>query len=265
MMKLMKYEFLRRKRLLISVLLVIVFLEAAIYTGLHLGGNWYIMSLAFFFILCVGGMLFPFIDVVSNYFSDFKNKNGYMLYLTPNTGGKIIGSKALFALIEVIAIMLILWGVVSLDLNLLSRLFPNNVKPLLAEAANGFQIAFNVDKVTFWTVSPMILIAIMQYFTNMMIAILSITIAKTVLSNKDFNWLFALVFYFGVAFAMQTVNAGALALFGFAGDMINVMKANSETMPHIMRYLMVGAGMYAIWSFASIFISSKLLNKRTDL
>lgn len=265
MMKLMKYEFLRRKRLLISVLIIFVFLEAAIYAGIHLGGNWYIMSMVLMFVIAIGGLLFPFIDVVINYYSDFKNKNGYMLYLTPNKGGKILGAKALFAFAEIVIVVLLIWGVLLINLGLLKNLLPELIPPILNEMSSQLQMIFNVDKFTVWTASPMVIIAILQYFTNMMLAVLAITIAKTVLSNKDFNWLFALIFYFVLAALMQFVNVGAMAIFGFVGDFIEVVQTNSEVMPNMIRYLSVGAVMYVLWSAASIVISSVLLNKRTDL
>lgn len=265
MLNLLKYEFLRRKRLLVSILLILVFLEIATYVGILLGGNWYLMSIVFMFIIFIGGLIFPFIDVVTNHYSDFKNKNGYMLYLTPSSGGKIIGSKAIFALSEIIVMIMILIGAVVLNVGLLQRLFPNEVTSILSEMSTELQMVFNVDKLTFWTISPMIFVAIIQYFTNMMLAILAITIAKTVLSNKDFNWLFALLFYFGISIVTQFANTGVISAFGFVGDIIKVANTNSETFPNLIKYLSVGAGMYIIWSFASIFISSKLLSKRTDL
>jgi len=265
MLNLMKYEFLRRKRLLISVLIIMVFVEAVIYTGIHLGGNWYIMATVLMFALIVGGLLFPFIDVITNYYSDFKKKNGYMLYLTPNKGGKILGAKALFAFAEIVIAVLLVWGTFLINIGLLKNLLPDIVMPILNDISSQLQMMFNVDKFTVWTASPMVIIVILQYFTNMMLAVFAITIAKTVLSNKDFNWLFALLFYFGLAMLMQFANVGALAVFGFVGDFVEVIKTNSEVMPNMIRYLSVGAGMYVLWSSASIIISSVLLNKRTDL
>jgi hypothetical protein len=261
----MKYEFLRRKRLLISVLIIFVFLEAAIYLGLNLGGNWYITATVLMFVLLIGGLLFPLLDAVTNYYSDFKRKNGYMLFLTPNKGGRILGTKALFAFAEIVIVILLIWAAYLINIGLLKSLHPEVVNPALDDISSQLQMVFNVDKFSVWTVSPLIVLVILQYFTNMMLAILAITIAKTILSNKDFNWLFALIFYFVLAALMQAVNVGVLAVFGFVGDIIEVASTNSEMMPNVLKYLSVGAAMYIVWSSASIIISSALLNKRTDL
>ncbi len=265
MLNLMKYEFLRRKRLLTTILLIFAFLEAGVWLGMKLEGNWYIMSVAFVMLLFVGGIAFPFIDAVVNYYSDFKNKNGYMLFLTPNNGYKIIGSKVLFLIAEMIAVFAIVACALRFDFHLLQTSYPDVVNPIIAEMADSLKLALNLDKITFWTASPLLALGLVQYLTNAMIALFAITIAKTLLSNKDFNWLLALVFYFALYSLVQIVNTGALAAFGFVGDIIRLTETNGDTLPNIMKYFMVGLGTYAIWLTASFTVSGALITKRTDL
>ena len=258
-------SFLKEKGLLTTILLIFAFLEAGVWLGIKLEGNWFIMSIAFFMLLIVGGISFPLIDAVANYFSDFKKKNGYMLFLTPNNGYKIIGSKLLILFGELLAVTALLICVSKINLNLLQTSYPTVVNPIIAEISQELSMALNIDKITLWTAAPIIGLAMVQYLTNGAIALFAITIAKTVLSNKDFNWLLALVFYFCLYSLIQLVNAGALAAFGFVGDVIELTKTDGDVMLNIAKYLMVGLGTYLVWLAASFTVSGALLSKRTDL
>ncbi len=265
MLKLMKYELYRRKTLLISILLILVFLQIGVMFGISAAGNWYILSIAFAFIILIGGLLFPFIDTVSNYYSDYKNKHGYMLFLTPNSGHKIIGAKALFAFIELVIMLVLIFAAFRLSFVLLENAFPAELNGILNGMKVEIQSELNIENFTFWSLSPFLIIVALQYFNNIMIAILSITIGKTILSNMNFNWLFALLIYFAMSAIVQFVNTGALVVFGFAGDVIDMIKSNGNVIFNIVKYLSVASGMYLVWIIVSFIVSSMLLNKRTDL
>lgn len=264
MLKLIKYEIFRRKTRLISVLLIMVFLEIAILIGINLGGNWIAMSVICMFVLFIGGMLFPFIDTITNYYSDYKNKHGYMLFLTPNSGYKINGSKMLFALVEMLITFLLIVGAFALIYQAATSLFPDVTK-VASDMVIGMKAALNLQDMTIWTLSPLMISSLLQYFANIMLAISAITISKTLLSNRSFNWLFALLFYFALTAILEFALFGALMLFGFAGDMIELIKNSGNVLTNAIRYLSVAGGMYLVWIFVAFFISSNLLNKRTDL
>lgn len=264
MLKLMKYELYRRKTLLISVIITMLALEAIICFGIYKGGgSWGFLSVALTFVALVGGLLFPFADTVINYYSDFKNKHGYMLFLTPNKGIKIIGSKALFALIELVVMISLIVGSAYLSLAVLKHNQPLVYNSVFQDIFDGVKKLLNVYDLTFWSLLPLILVTILQYFNGTMIAVMSITISKTVLSKNNFNWLFALLIFFVIGFGVQTLNTTALLGFGFANDMINIIETN--VVGQLMKYVYVGVGIYTFWITASITVSSILLNKRTDL
>lgn len=264
MLKLIKYEFFRRKTRLITMLLIMVFLEIAILLGLNLGDSWIAMSVVCIFILLIGGALFPFIDTITKYYSDYKNKHGYMLFLTPNSGHKIIGSKMLFALAEMMITFLLIVGAFALTYQAATSLYPEITKiawDMIMEMKN----VLNLQDVTVWNLSPLIATFLVQYFANIMLAIGAITISKTLLSNKSFNWLFALLFYFVLYAILEFAMFGVLILFGFAGDIIELIKNDGNVLINTLKYLSVSGVVYLVWIFTSFFISGRLLNKRTDL
>ena len=210
-------------------------------------------------------MAFPFIDAVVNYYSDFKNKNGYMLFLTPNSGYKIIGAKVIFIAVEILLMGALVFLAIQIDFNVLKSSYPAVIESITDSAFAPLKEALGLEKITLWTMSPLLLVGYLQYINNVMMALFAITIAKTLLSSKDFNWLFALVFYFAVYTVVQIINFGVLAAFGFVGEVINLAKVQSSDIINIKKYLMAGLGVYAALIATMIPLSGRLLSKRTDL
>ncbi len=265
MLNLMKYELFRRTRLLITTLIIFFFLELMVFVGMKLGGGWYIMSVFAFILLIVGGISFPFLDAVINYFSDFKKKNGYMMFLTPNNGYSILGSKVLFLLIEFAIMAVLLAGAVKIDYDALYKIAPEVLGEIFGEMTIGLKMLFGTTDLGFINFLPLITVVLMQYMTNAMVALFSITVAKTLLSNKDFNWLLALVFYIGIYTVIQMVYGVALLAFGLVQDTIVLSETENLNSIQMLKYLFVGMGLYAA-VFGTLFpLSGNLLNKRTDL
>lgn len=265
MLNLMKYEFFRRRKMLVTMLMIFAFLEFGVWLGITLGGGWNVMAVLFFVLLTVGGLAFPFVDAVVNYYTDFKSRNGYMLYLTPNSGYKILGSKMIFVIAEILMMGALVIGAISLNYSLLEHKAPETVAMISQQFSEPMKMLLNADKLTFWNMSPFLLAYFIQYLGEVTLALFSITIAKTLLSSKDFNWLLALVFYFAIYMAVQTVSLGLIAAFGFAKDMIAMTAEQSNDLPQIKKYLMVAMGTYIAFTAAAFPISGRLITKRTDL
>lgn len=269
--KLMKYELFRRSKLLISILIVLVFMEGAAIYGLYRGGDWLIL----FFIMLVGmafaAFLVPLLDAVVNNYSDFKNTHGYMLFLTPQSGYSIIGSKALFALIEFLISLGLVAGFYVANFHLAQAFGCGNGT---AELKMVLQlIPQMLGTSTGGVITLGVVSGILQYSNTIMLVIFAVTLSKTLLSQKSFNWLIALLLYFGLVMAIQTINGFVLTGFGFVTDMIDfVGEANSVPMElgdkiklDIVKYIMVSMGLYVVWIGAAFTGSSMLLNKRVDL
>jgi len=269
--KLMKYELFRRSKLLITILIVLTFMEGAAIYGLYRGDSWLIL----FFIMLIGmafaAFIVPLIDAVVNYYSDFKNTHGYMLFLTPQSGYSIIGSKALFALLELLAALALVAGFYIVNLNLAGAFGYTG-------AVNEIRMVFGMIPQSLGTSTAGIVTlgvssAILQYFNTIMLAITAVTVAKTLLSQKSFNWLIALLLYFALAMVVETINGLVLTGFGFVKDMIHFSsEANSMNMElgdpiklNIIKYIVVSMGLYVVWIGAAFTGSSLLLNKRVDL
>jgi len=262
--KLLKYEFLRRKTFLAVMAIVMVLLEAAVLFGIYKGGNWLLASVALTSVIVIGGLLMPLIDCIANYYSDYRNKHGYMIFLTPNSGYAIIGAKALASMIILVGMLLVVAGSVFASYRLALSIYPEVVNPVIESMKAQFpaeMLGISPAAAIAWFSGA----ALMQYMYNIMLVMLSITLAKTALPGKQFNAIFALLFYFGVSMAVETVNSIVLAGSGFVGDMIRAVSADNPLLINVGKYLIVGIVMYLIWMAVSYVVSSILVNRRTDL
>jgi hypothetical protein len=261
----MKYEIKRRKKLILTVAIIIAFLEAAVCFGIYKGGVWSVISVVFSFVILVGGLLFPFIDAIANLYSDFKNKHGYMLFLTPNKGIKIFGSKAIFALLELLAIVVIVACSLSISLALLKSMRPVIYASVFGDMFNSIETLLVSNDLSVWSIAPFVIAVLLQYFTSIMIAMLSLTISKTILSKNNFNWLFALLIYFAVSFGVQALDASVILGFGYVNNMFNISGLTKELFIEMTNFIYIGSGIYIFWIAVSTTVSSILLSKRTDL
>lgn len=95
MLKLVKYEFIKKSKLLLILLIVAIIanLGAAIAFG-----EW---GIGFFLGLTPIALIILYLyELIRTYSDDLNKKTGYMLFMTPNSGYKIIGSKLIFIITE---------------------------------------------------------------------------------------------------------------------------------------------------------------------
>jgi len=101
MLKLIKLEFMRKSKFIAMTLITAVALNMYLITRGPAGSTMFLV-------------LFPpalfvayLIDIIKMYSEDINKKTGYMLFMTPNSGYKIISSKLFTAVLEGLAILLI--------------------------------------------------------------------------------------------------------------------------------------------------------------
>lgn len=261
--KLMKYELFRRSKLLVTILLVLVFMELAAIFGLYMGGDWLVLFFLMLFGMAFAAFAAPLINAVNNYYSDFKNTHGYMLFLTPSSGYQIIGAKALFALIEFIAAIVLAAGFYAANFYLAKAFGYTDVVLIISSALGQIPEIFGTS--TGGIIALGAITAILQYSNVVMLAITALTIAKTLLSQKSFNWLIALLLFFALSMCIQTVNGLVFTAFGFVSDILQQTMSPDVPTMHITRYLLISMGLYIVWISGGYVSSSLLLNKRVDL
>jgi len=260
MMKLMKYELLRRKTLLIGGLITMLLVEGIALYGIYRGGAWNTLSIAMTVLLMVGGLLLPILDTVIKLYADLKHKQGYMLFLTPQGGNRIVWAKTIFGAFEVLAAMAVLVGCLALSAAALNAFQNGMVDAVLADMRQQLGDVFLGGGTAVFTG-----LVALELFAQMAIAILAVTVSRVMVRGSSYNWLIALAMYFALAIAVNVVDSLLLVAFGMLGDTMRLMSDASGIGAMLAKYFAIGAGVYAVWFVACTIVSGRIASRHVDL
>ncbi|WP_313339049.1 hypothetical protein [Sedimentibacter sp.] len=101
MLNLIKYELIKKYKLFIITIISSLVLNLYLLTKGAAGSTLFI---AIFPIVIA---ILYIVDIIKMYSDDLNKKSGYMLFMTPNSGYKIVVSKLMTAVLEVLAILVI--------------------------------------------------------------------------------------------------------------------------------------------------------------
>lgn len=101
MWKLLKYEFRRARTSLLTVLGVIAVLEMYFLISLGVDHMEHVVIAAVLMMFAsYGAAVYIFVRGVASYASELKAKSAYLIFMTPNSGLKIMGSKYLYTFVN---------------------------------------------------------------------------------------------------------------------------------------------------------------------
>lgn len=253
MMKLMKYELLRRKSLLLGTAISILFAEGIVIYSLYRGGNWNVLVIVLTVLIGGVGILLPFFDTVTRLFSDFKQKHGYMLFLTPQNGYRIIWSKTLFGILEILVATVLIAGCFVLSATVADHLNNGVVTNFIASLEINIGTLIGTAGLGFF-----------QLLAQLSIAVLAVVVSRVMVKGTSYNWLIALAMYFALAIAVNTVDSALLLAFGVVGDIVQI-EATANVGGIIAKYFAIGGVTYTLWFFACTFVSGRLVKRGIDL
>jgi hypothetical protein len=255
MMKLMKYELLRRKQLLIGAALSILFAEGLALFGIYRGGGWDVLAIVMTVLLVVGGLVLTFLDAVAKTYSDFKQKHGYMIFMTPQSGHSVIWAKTVFAILEMVAAGLLIAGCLVLSGLAADHVYNGVISKIFAslEFGTGFLIGCGG-------------LVLLELIAQLSIALLAITVSRSMMQSNSYSWLIALIMYFALALIVNIVNGVLLLVFGVIGDFMSI--ANDAVVINsglFTKYFIIGAVTYTAWFAGCTVLSGCLINRGIDM
>jgi len=267
MFKLLKYEFNKRKSLLLISLIILAAAEILAIYQVTKDSSSPVFGAIINIVMFIAVLLIVFIDVVVQYFNDFKKSQGTLLFLIPNSGYKIVGSKMLFGAAELLA---------GLSLALLFAWVTNSfavaegyegIGPQIQSFKNTLSLGIGTAN-TWWVVAGFLFLVFLQYFASQSIAVTSITLGRTILSKNSYNWFWAVLFFVVASIVVQTVNGMLVILIGLEDGIFSnsfSFDSQAETAVNITKYLILGGVEYLFWIGASFFVSGTLLTKKVDI
>lgn len=196
MLKLIKYEF--RKNLYGTAVMGGIILAAQLYfmyasliadnRNKALGGSWFLVITAvvcFFMVFATG---------VVTYSKELSNKTGYLVFMTPNSAIKIIGSKLLYTFFNGVIVLAVLVVLGITDWKILAGMWEQELS--VFEIAADMLSILGVDVAhILYSLLAVIVKFLINFFMAVTLAYMSVTATATVLQNKKVKGLISVVLY----------------------------------------------------------------------
>lgn len=262
MVKLLKYELIRSKTILLITLIVLLGIEALFLLGFFfeidslLGTSVMLLTLAGF-----GGFIAIVVYAVNRFYTDLKNKHGYMLFLTPRNAYQIVGSKVINSFLVMMVGFALYVGMIVLDIGLaFQEASDTNMIMLVLEA---FVTEFD------WTIWLVPLDYVIGWFNMILTIYFAITLTFTFLSSKKYKgWISAgvyLLLNMGISMLTNAVMT----------PVMNNLLYSMETMNtySYAEFIQNGGGLYLggavvlelVIAVAMYFATSVLMEKKLNL
>lgn len=208
------------------------------------GGLFLAAIICFFMVFSLG---------IMTYSKELSSKTSYLVFMTPNKAGKIIGSKLIYTLIDgiLIAALLLVLGLV--DMNLLLKLFDEEVSMLEMILDMLHTFGFNMVSIAYNITSSFISFLIL-FFMVVTLAYLSITLTATVLQNRKIKGLISIVLFIAVLIGVTKLGSLMPTLFEEPESMF---QASIHYLPEMAFYLVIMIG--------SIIGTAQLLERKVSL
>ena len=239
MKNLIKYEFRKTWATKLIILAITAFAELAFLVNLYLDKEKYtaisIMALTF---LAFGGILFIGIQSIVTMHQDMNTKQGYMLYMTPNSCFKILGGKVIENGLSLFVAGAFFFALGALDVTLLLGHYGqlNQLKEMLDNLLREIRVEIPLNGKLFMLLT---LSFLCTWLCTVITAYLADVISTCLLNGKKFNgWVSLLIFILlnWAVTSLQHACTGSLAW-------------NTTLIVNMVIALLCAAVMYAATAF----------------
>ncbi len=259
MLKLIKFEFIRKYKLLTMTLISAIALNIlAMSRGI--GGS----SMFLLFFPIVLSVLY-LVDIIKMYSEDLNKKTGYMLFMTPNSGYKIISSKLLTAVLEGFALFLMYFIFILINGVFIAVSMGNEIyySQIIAVVDNLLSVSFGFR-------SGHVLIFLLATLTFLIAFITTVytamTIRKSIFSEIKFGGLFSFIIFLLINWGLSYVSSIFFNIIAPYYDSIDtVSSTGSVSVGGFAMTLLPMIVVLIIQAIAFTGISGYLLEKKINL
>lgn len=249
MLNLIKYEFIRKYRMF--AVLIVTTILAGIFMSLKFGESGLPV---FAIILSIGMFILYSVDVVKMYSQDINKKTGYMIFMTPNSGYTVIGSKVITALLEGLGMLIFFILIVTLN----SAIIYGPSEFLKIRFLNG-GLSFNEVILNIFIVLTAVLLFAMQFLLTIYS---SITIRKSVLANVKLKGLISFGIFLLLNYIIGKISAIPYDMLGYSTDIAIIDGPLAGEMFKLLSPAMITS---IIMCALLTFLSGYLLEKKINL
>ncbi len=256
MLKIIKYDFLRKYKAFLIVIVSAILLNIFAVTR-----NGIISFLAAFpmliTILYIG-------DIIKMYSDDLNKKSGYMLFMTSNSGYKIIVSKVITAILEGILILIIYLVFILINSIYISYVQGfniginiNEVIRVINQVLSG-NLGFNLGHVFVFLAA-----ALIYSISFILTAYTSITIRKSIFSEVKLGGFLSFLIFVALNWAISYANGHSMsALSQYYDNMQNVgnMISATQLLMAMFPIMMISAVESILMTIGSGYLLEKKIN-----
>lgn len=203
--KLIKYEF--RKQLMSKLVVgfVIVALQVLFAVGLIFNNAdwWGAIGFGGTIIVAVCSLLYFSFESIVTYSNDLKTKQSYMIFLTPRNMFQVVGAKLVTTVLQIFVYGCVLTAIGIGDLFLLCAK-QRNVDDFF-DILKGFVHAFTGVEIRLSEVIYVILMLLIAWLVFVAMAMFSITLSATLLSNWKYKGVVSVIIFFALDWCIAKV------------------------------------------------------------
>lgn len=221
MLNLLKYEFRKALNSFLVLLGLIAGLEVYFLFALKKESEGHMVAALIMLMMCAFvAAVFVFIRGVSSYSGELKSRSSYLIFMTPNSTLKIVGSKFAYTFVNGLFFAALFAAVAVGDFALMLHefgeyeSFMNSMKHALS------MYGVYVDQIGYGILF-MIVYAFLSVLSVIAIAYLAITVSHTLFRDKKWRWLPQLALFIGLSWLVNW----ACAQFPSALDELTMVEA----------------------------------------
>ena len=193
MMKLLKYEL--RKTLFYKLILLLITAAAQLlflYGIFRDKTDAYAIGASLLFLIAVTGTIFIGIMSLATLHRDMNSKQGYMLFMTPNSCYRILGGKVIECGLSLMITGLFFFILGMLDISLLLKHDEmGTVMDIFQEFLKSAGISFSLREI-----AAFVFAALCSWLCTVMTACLADVLSSSLLYGKKGNWVLSVAFFF---------------------------------------------------------------------
>ena len=223
MKNLMKYEW--RKTLALKMILpgITAVAEIAYVIGImRADEKWAVITAGILSMLAFGGIMVIGLATILILHRDMNTRQGYMLFMTPNSCYKILGAKVIENGLSMLVTGAFFFGLGALDIMLLFSKFAtvNELWNLMADLIHSFnqQIQINAAGLACFFLN-----LLTGWFAMVIMAYLADVISAALLNGKKWNGILSFVLFLVLVVALRLLKGLAATLFLPKGADINTV------------------------------------------
>jgi hypothetical protein len=253
MLNLIKYEFVKKNKIYAITLIMTIVINILLITRGAAGSS---IFLAFFPMVMA---VFYIVDILKMYSDDLNKKSGYMLFMTPNSGYKIIVSKLITAVVEGFAILLLyfIYILINGSYIIYTAGIDINYNEII-NAVNGLlsgSFGFNLGHIFMFLITG--LLFLISFLTT---AYTAMTIRKSIFSEVKFGGALSFIIFIVINWGISSISSEFFNLLTPVYDSFSANPSASELVYILFPINVVSIIQIIILTFCSGYLLEQKIN-----